>query len=104
MTQKNITIEEVKYTAELARLELSDDEKKKLAGDLDNILGYFKDLETANTDNIKKLNHYKLISNAKNHIRADEIIKPAKGVHDRIKNNFPTKQGDLLEVKSVLSR
>jgi len=104
MTQKNITIEDVEHTAELARLELSDDEKKKFAVDLDNILGYFKDLEEADAEGVEKLNHYKLVSDIKNHIRADEVIKPPEGVREGIKNNFPASQGSLLEVKSVLKK
>ncbi len=101
---KIITIEEVKYTAELARLELSDEKLEKMTKDLGGILGYFKDLEEADTENVTKINHYDLISKRKNHFRED-ILKPAdNNVKAGIKDNFPTKKDDLLAVKSILTK
>ena len=104
MSEKNITIEEVEYTAGLARLELSNKEKKKFAGDLDNILGYFKDLNEADTAKAQKLNHYKLVSNKDNYLRADELKISSEDTRAEIKNNFPARKKELLAVKSVLKK
>ena len=105
MSQKNITVEEVEYTAELARLELSAKEKKKFAGDLDNILGYFKDLSEADTSKIVKLNHYDLVDRSNgNHFRKDELRSAGNGVREGIKDNFPVKHDDLLMVKTILKK
>ena len=102
MTKKSITIEEVKYTAELARLELSDKKLEKMTKDLGGILGYFKDLEEADTENVTKINHYDLISKRKNHFRED-VLRPAdESVKAGIKGNFPEREGDLLAVESIL--
>jgi aspartyl-tRNA(Asn)/glutamyl-tRNA(Gln) amidotransferase subunit C len=101
---KVITIEEVKYTAELARLELSDEKLEKMTEDLGEILGYFKDLEEADTENVTKINHYDLVSKRKNHFRED-VLKPADdSVKTGIKDNFPAKKDDLLAVKSILTK
>ncbi len=101
---KNITIEEVKYTAELARLEFSDEKLEKMTRDLGGILGYFEDLAEADTSQNVTINHYDFISKRKNHFREDRVV-PAEGeVREIIKENFPVRQDDLLSVKSVLSR
>jgi aspartyl-tRNA(Asn)/glutamyl-tRNA(Gln) amidotransferase subunit C len=101
---KNITIKEIEYTADLARLIFTDEEKQKFAKDLDNILGYFKDLAEAETEGVEKINHYDLIGDRKNHFRGD-VLKPADDkVKKGIKDNFPASKGNLLAVKSILSR
>ncbi len=99
---KNITIEEVKYTAELARLEFSDEKLEKMTKDLGGILGYFEDLAEADTSQDIKINHYDFISDRKNHFREDEVVPAEEKTKEIIKDNFPEKQGDLLAVKSVL--
>ncbi len=101
---KNITIEEVEYTAELARLEFGDEKLEKMTKDLGGILGYFEDLAEANTSQDIKINHYDFISERKNHFREDEVVSAKEETKETIKDNFPVRQGDLLSVKSVLSR
>ena len=49
---KRISSNEVKKVAKLARLELNESEIQKHAEQLENILGYIKQLEKINTDNI----------------------------------------------------
>jgi len=101
---KHITVEEVEYTAGLARLEFSEEALRKLAGNLDDILGYFKDLAEADTTKNVKINHYDLISERKNHFRED-VLQPAdEDVKEIIKDNFPSKNGDLLAVKSIIKK
>ncbi len=101
---KSITIEEVKYTAELARLEFSDKKLEKMTKDLGGILGYFEDLAEADTSQDIKINHYDFISEKKNHFREDEVVPVEEKVRDIIKDNFPAKNGDLLAVKAVLQK
>ncbi len=103
MTQKTITEEEVEYVAGLARLDLSDEEKKRITKDLDGILEYFKDLANASTDDLEIINHYDLISNKKNHFRKDKVEDSEKEVRAGILDNFPDKDGDLLSVQSILT-
>tara|TARA_B100001769_G_scaffold199413_1_gene159408 strand:- start:439 stop:735 length:297 start_codon:yes stop_codon:yes gene_type:complete len=49
---KRISSEEVKKVAQLARLELNESEIQKHAEQLENILGYIKQLEKIDTENI----------------------------------------------------
>jgi aspartyl/glutamyl-tRNA(Asn/Gln) amidotransferase C subunit len=102
MTQKAISTEEVKYTAGLARLELSDEKLKKITKDLGGILGYFKDLEEADTENVTKINHYDLVGKRKNHFRKDKVKQSDEELREGIRNNFPDRDGDLLAVESIL--
>jgi aspartyl-tRNA(Asn)/glutamyl-tRNA(Gln) amidotransferase subunit C len=46
----SLTIEEVRYIANLARLELTDDELMRYRGQLSAILDYFQQLESLDTD------------------------------------------------------
>ncbi len=101
---KNITVEEVKYTAELARLEFSDEKLEKMTKDLGGILGYFEDLAEADTSQDIKINHYDFISDRKNHFREDDVIPAEERVREIIKDNFPARQDDLLSVKSILTK
>ncbi len=101
---KSITIEEVKYTAELARLEFSDEKLEKMTKDLGDILGYFEDLAEADTSQDVKINHYDFISERKNHFREDEVVPAEEKTKEIIKDNFPEKQGELLAVKSILTK
>lgn len=43
--------------AHLARIELTPDEKHKIAGQLDSILGYFEQLKSVNVDGVKPSAH-----------------------------------------------
>ena len=49
---KKISSDEVKKVAQLARLELNESEIQKHAEQLENILGYIKQLEKIDTENI----------------------------------------------------
>jgi len=51
-SDKKINID---YVAQLARLELSDEDKAKLSGQLNDILVYFEKLNSVNVDGIKPM-------------------------------------------------
>jgi aspartyl-tRNA(Asn)/glutamyl-tRNA(Gln) amidotransferase subunit C len=48
---------DIDYVANLARLELSDEEKAKLGGQLDDILGYFEKLNAVDVDGVEPMAH-----------------------------------------------
>jgi aspartyl-tRNA(Asn)/glutamyl-tRNA(Gln) amidotransferase subunit C len=48
----SLTIEEVQHIANLARLELSDEELERYRGQLSSILDYFQQLQTLDTESI----------------------------------------------------
>ena len=54
---------DIDYVANLARIELSDEEKAKLGGQLDDILGYFEKLNTVNVDGVEPMAHARPVFN-----------------------------------------
>ena len=56
MSESDKTIN-IDYVAKLARLELSDKDKEKLSGQLNDILIYFEKLNSVNVDGIEPMAH-----------------------------------------------
>ncbi|MEO0509580.1 MAG: Asp-tRNA(Asn)/Glu-tRNA(Gln) amidotransferase subunit GatC [Verrucomicrobiota bacterium] len=54
---------DIDYVANLARIELSDDEKAKLGGQLDDILGYFEKLNAVDVDGVEPMAHAQAVYN-----------------------------------------
>ena len=48
---------DIDYVANLARLELSNEEKKKLGAQLNDILGYFEKLNTVDVEDVEPMAH-----------------------------------------------
>ncbi|HAS80427.1 MAG: Aspartyl/glutamyl-tRNA(Asn/Gln) amidotransferase subunit C [Candidatus Nomurabacteria bacterium GW2011_GWE1_32_28] len=88
-------IKDIEKLAELAKIELSDNEKTSLIKDLDGILSYVKQIESVEVENI--LPEY----NLKNVWREDEI-KNRVFSKDLIIDQFPDSQDGFLKVKKIL--
>lgn len=54
---------DIDYVSNLARIELSDEEKAKLGGQLDDILGYFEKLNAVNVDGVEPMAHARPVFN-----------------------------------------
>jgi len=54
---------DIDYVANLARIELSQEEKAKLGGQLDDILGYFDKLNAVNVDGVEPMAHAHAVTN-----------------------------------------
>ena len=54
---------DIDYVANLARIELTEEEKAKLGGQLDDILGYFEKLNSVNVDGVEPMAHSHPVSN-----------------------------------------
>lgn len=65
----NITIEQVKHVAHLARLALTDEEAEQLTKDLAAIIQYAEQLNELDTENIEPTTH---VIDMKNVMRKDE--------------------------------
>lgn len=71
MNQKEgLSKETVDHISKLALLDLSDEEKAKLANEANNILKYFKKLDNLDTNNVSPMTHP--IEGLKNVFREDE--------------------------------
>ncbi len=88
---------DVEYVAELARLELTDQEKEKYAIQLGKILDYICKLKELDTQNIEPTSH---VLGLENVMREDEV-KPSLG-QDEILSNAPQKEDGYFKVKKVI--
>ena len=90
--------DEVKKIANLARVEISEQEAEKYSTELSDILGFVEKLNEANTKGIESIAH---ITGAKNVIREDKVVEYSDETKENIVNNFPEKKDRFDKVKAV---
>ncbi len=87
---------DIQKLADLARLDITDDEATALSSDLDGILEYIKQIDTAPVGFIAEEN---ILVNV---LREDEVDSASDDVTDKIIHNMPEKSGRFLKVKKIL--
>lgn len=70
MSEARITLAEVEHVARLARLDIPPDEKERMRGQLDAILGYVEQLRRVDTAGIEPTAHVLPLVNV---LREDEV-------------------------------
>lgn len=90
---------DVKKVANLAKIELSDDESAKLSRQFEDILGYIQKLESVDTTGAEPAYHPFEIQNA---FRPDEVRSPL-GV-DRLLAIAPRSGRGMIEVPPIIER
>ena len=89
-------IKDVENLAGLARLELTEEEKRGLLSDMDSILGYIKQIEAVKVD----VKHS--VSDNNYNIWREDKVEPREFSRDLIIEQFPEKQDGFLKVKKIL--
>jgi aspartyl-tRNA(Asn)/glutamyl-tRNA(Gln) amidotransferase subunit C len=92
-----ITLAEVEHVARLARLALSAEEKERMRGQLDAILGYIDQLQRIDTTDVPPTSHVLPLANV---MREDEV-RPSYPV-DAMLANAPDPDGELFGVPRIL--
>jgi len=97
----NPTLDEsaVRHVAHLARLQLSDEEISRFAGQLSVILGYVAQLRSVDTRDVPPTAHPLPVHNV---FREDEIVEPWSP--EFALHNAPAKQNDFFKVPKVLDQ
>jgi len=90
---------QVRHVAELARLELSDDEVRRYTVDLVTILGYVEQLNQLNTEGVAETTHPLPLCN----VLRDDEPQPPLGP-DQALVNAPQKQDTFFSVPKVLNQ
>lgn len=94
---KKLDKETVRNVANLARLELRDDEIEKFTGQLGKILEYASDMEELNLDGVEPTSHVVPIFN----VLRDDQVRPSMKVED-VLANAPDPLGDYFCVPKII--
>jgi len=92
-----ITKEDLNHLLELARLEISEEEKEKLTLDVDKILDYINKLSEVNVDNIQETLGGSLNTN----IWREDEIKESNFSREVLMEDIPSRNGNLVVVPNV---
>jgi aspartyl-tRNA(Asn)/glutamyl-tRNA(Gln) amidotransferase subunit C len=90
--------EQVHKVANLARLEMTEEEEEQIATQMSSILDYFEQLSELNTDNVLPTTRAIDLSNV---TRADEL-RPYPN-REAILKEAPDQDGDFFKVPKILS-
>jgi aspartyl-tRNA(Asn)/glutamyl-tRNA(Gln) amidotransferase subunit C len=93
----SLTVDEVRWVAHLARLELSPGDLETMARQLSSIVDYVAQLQQVDTEGVEPLAHAVELQNV---FRADEPT-PSLPL-DQALANAPQRQGDFYSVPAVL--
>ena len=92
-----ITPDLIKYLESLARITLTEDEEKKVGGELQDILTYIDKLNELDTDGIEAMSHAFPLVN----VLREDVVKPSM-TPDAIVANAPESQdGAFIVPKTV---
>lgn len=94
---EKITIKQVEHVANLARLRFDEEEKKKLAEHLGEILEYINQLNKLNTDDVEPTSHAIPVKNV---VREDVIKKSF--TQEEALANAPSPVDGLFEVPKII--
>jgi aspartyl-tRNA(Asn)/glutamyl-tRNA(Gln) amidotransferase subunit C len=93
----SITMDDVEKAAQLARLELSDEEKVRLVGELSGILDQIAVIAAVDTSAIPPTAQVVELTNV---MRPDEVCPSLSP--DQVLANAPAREGDFFKIRAVL--
>ena len=94
----NITADDVRKVAHLARLDLPEDTIATYTGQLERILDYVDQLQAVNTEGVPATTRAVEVVNV---TREDTVV--ATGVRDDLLNQAPLREGDFFRVPKILA-
>jgi len=92
-----VTLQDVEHVATLAKLSFSDEEKKKLVGELNAILDYMDQLNELETGSVDPLSHVIELSN----VFRDDELRPGLSREEALRN-APARSEKFFKVPKVL--
>jgi aspartyl-tRNA(Asn)/glutamyl-tRNA(Gln) amidotransferase subunit C len=92
-----ITIEEVKYVANLARLAITEEEAEKFTNQLDAIINFAEQLNELDTENVEPTSHVLDIKN----VMREDIAQAGLPVEEVLKN-APDHENGQIRVPSII--
>ena len=92
-----ITEETIQYVAALAKLTVSDEDKKKVAKDLDDILDYIETMNKLDTEGIEPMSHVLPVKN----VFREDVVTNQDDREQLLKNAPKQKDGCFAVPKTV---
>ncbi len=92
-----ITKEQVEHVAKLARLNLTEAEKERLTGEMENIIAFADKLNELDTSGIEPTAHVIPIQN----VFREDVVKPSFD-REKILANAPTKEDGCYKVPKIV--
>jgi aspartyl-tRNA(Asn)/glutamyl-tRNA(Gln) amidotransferase subunit C len=96
-SKMGVTVKDVEYVSELARLKFSEDKLNMFTHDLNDILGYVNKLSELDTDNVEISVNPVYIENA---FREDELEESLD--REEVLKNAPERQDGYFKVPKVI--
>lgn len=93
----SVSEKDVQYIANLARLQVTEEEAKSYAKDMSSILDYMELLNEVDTSNVKPLEH---VIDLDSRFRKDEAQEPVS--HEDALKNAPDADSDYFRVPKVI--
>lgn len=97
MPDKQITLEDVRHVAKLARLALSESQMQTLTPQLASILGYVAKVTEADTTGVEPMAHALPLHN----VLRDDVVEPSLPL-DKVLQNAPETDGPFFKVPKVI--
>lgn len=88
---------DIDYTAKLARINLTPEEKEKLSSQLDSIIGYVEKLEELDTSNVEPTAHPHPVYN----VWQEDEVKSELPVEEALRN-APAQRDNMIIVPKVV--
>lgn len=94
----NLTTKDIERVAELARLELTEEEKTKYAEELSAVFSYMDMLNEVNTDEVTETNQ---VTGLEDVVREDVVLSADLETRKKLIAAFPVQEANLLKVQAV---
>ena len=96
---KKISLKEVEHIAELARIELTKEEREKFSDELSDVLGYVEQLQEVDTKKIKPVSQ---VTGLVNVVREDAAENFEEDGRKIMISNFPEGKDGCIKVRQVM--
>lgn len=95
-----ISVQDLEKLANLARIKLTEDDKKSLVKEFDSILGYVDHLKKVDVS----LDAEGRVGAVKNMTRADVPAPVSSDDREALLNEAPDREGDFIAVKKIIAQ
>jgi len=95
-----VTPEEIQHLANLARIKVTEEDKKSLVKEFDSILAYVDELKRVDV----KLDSEGRVGAVRNAMRPDIVENSTTEERERLLAEAPQREGDFIAVKKIIAQ